>query len=50
VRNEIGDQAHILQAIRKINHFELDPEKLEPTGPSEPPDGPPIGSGDDFID
>ena len=40
------EQAHRAQAIREIEQFERDGKKLEAPGPSEPPDGPPIGSGD----
>lgn len=40
------EQARRAQAIREIEQFERDGKKLEAPGPSEPPDGPPIGSGD----
>jgi hypothetical protein len=39
------EQAHRAQAIREIEQFEREPKKLELAAPSEPPDGPPIGSG-----
>jgi len=39
------EQAHRAQAIRQIEQFEREPKKLELAAPSEPPDGPPIGSG-----
>jgi len=39
------EQAHRAQAIREIEQFEREPKKLELVAPSEPPDGPPIGSG-----
>jgi len=35
--------AHRAQAVRQIEQFERDPKKLEPPGPAQPPDGPPIG-------
>ena len=37
--------AHRAQAAREIEQFERDAKKLEALPPSEPPDGPPIGSG-----
>jgi len=39
------EQAHRAQAVREIEQFEREPKKLELAAPSEPPDGPPIGSG-----
>jgi hypothetical protein len=36
--------AHRAQALRQIEQFERDPKKLELPAPTEPPDGPPIGS------
>ncbi len=38
------EQAHRAQAIREIEQFEREPKKVELPAPSEPPDGPPIGS------
>jgi hypothetical protein len=39
------EQAHRAQAVREMEQFEREPKKLELAAPSEPPDGPPIGSG-----
>ncbi|GAC1631992.1 MAG: zinc-dependent metalloprotease [Candidatus Acidiferrum sp.] len=38
------EQAHRAQALREIEQFERDGKKFEGPAPSEPPDGPPIGS------
>jgi hypothetical protein len=34
--------------MAEIEQFQKDPSKLNLTPPSEPPDGPPIGTDDDF--
>jgi len=39
------EQAHRAQAIQEIEQFEREPKKLALAAPSDPPDGPPIGSG-----
>jgi len=42
------DEAHISFAVRQIEQFEKDPKKIDLTSPAEPPDGPPIGTDDDW--
>ena len=44
-----SQQAHLAYAATQIEQFQKDPKKLELTVPAEPPDGPPIGDGDDFA-
>ena len=44
----IPDQAHVAFASRQIEQFEKDPKKIDLTAPAEPPDGPPIGTDDDW--
>ncbi len=44
----IKDQAHTAFATWQIEQFEKDPKRIELTGPAEPPDGPPIGTDDDW--
>ena len=41
---EIGDQAHVFQAISEIERFEKDPPAFTTPAPAEAPDGPPIGA------
>ena len=45
---QIADQAHVLFALRQIEQFEKDPKKIDLTAPAEPPDGPPIGTDEDW--
>jgi hypothetical protein len=47
-RQSISDQAHIAFASSQIEQFEKDPKKRDLTAPGEPPDGPPIGTDDDW--
>jgi uncharacterized protein DUF4953/uncharacterized protein DUF5117 len=47
-RPAISDQAHIAFAVRQIEQFEKDPKKIDLTPPAEPPDGPPIGTDEDW--
>ncbi|HKW32903.1 MAG TPA: zinc-dependent metalloprotease [Candidatus Acidoferrum sp.] len=47
-RQIISDQAHIFFAAQQIEQFEKDPKKIDLTAPAEPPDGPPIGTDDDW--
>ncbi|HEX8765206.1 MAG TPA: zinc-dependent metalloprotease, partial [Candidatus Acidoferrum sp.] len=44
----IPDQAHVSFAMRQIEQFEKDPKKIDLTPPAEPPDGPPIGTEEDW--
>ena len=44
----IPDQAHVSYALRQIEQFEKDPKKIDLTPPAEPPDGPPIGTDEDW--
>jgi hypothetical protein len=44
----ISDQAHTAFASWQIEQFEKDPKKIELTAPADPPDGPPIGTDDDW--
>jgi len=45
---QIADQAHVSFALRQIEQFEKDPKKIDLTAPAEPPDGPPIGTDEDW--
>jgi hypothetical protein len=47
-RQAITDQAHVSFASWQIEQFEKDPKRIELTAPAEPPDGPPIGTDDDW--
>src|SRR5437016_887329 len=47
-RQPISDQAHISFASWQIEQFEKDPKRMELMAPAEPPDGPPIGTDDDW--
>jgi hypothetical protein len=47
-RPAISDQAHIAFALQQIEQFEKDPKKIDLTPPAEPPDGPPIGTDEDW--
>ena len=49
-RPAITDQAHVSFASWQIEQFEKDPKRIELTAPAEPPDGPPIGTDDDWDD
>ncbi len=44
----ISDQAHVSYALRQIEQFEKDPKRIDLTPPAEPPDGPPIGTDEDW--
>jgi hypothetical protein len=44
----IKQQAHIDFALAQIEQFEKDPKQISITAPVEPPDGPPIGTDDDW--
>jgi len=45
--NEPNEKAHRLFAAAQIAQFQKDPKVIDVTPPSEPPDGPPIGSDGD---
>src|SRR5437879_4442094 len=45
---QIADQAHVSFALRQIEQFEKDPKKIDLTAPAEPPEGPHIGSDEDW--
>ncbi len=47
-RQPISDQAHVSFASWQIEQFEKDPKRMELMAPAEPPDGPPIGTDDDW--
>jgi hypothetical protein len=44
----IKDQAHSAFALWQIEQFQKDPKQISVTPPAEPPDGPPIGTDDDW--
>jgi hypothetical protein len=46
---DASQQAHLAYAAAQIEQFQRDPKKLALTAPAEPPDGPPIGDGEDFA-
>jgi len=43
-------RAHLSYAVSQIVQFQKDPKKMELIAPAEPPDGPPIGTDDDWDD
>jgi len=43
-----SDEAHIAFAVREIEQFEKDSKRIDLTLPAEPPDGPPIGTDEDW--
>jgi hypothetical protein len=45
---QIADEAHVSFALRQIEQFEKDRKKIDLTAPAEPPDGPPIGTDEDW--
>ncbi len=47
-RQVISDGAHGAFASWQIEQFEKDPKQVTVTAPAEPPDGPPIGTDDDW--
>jgi len=47
VREE-EERAHLSSAVSQIVQFQKDPKKMELAAPAEPPDGPPIGTDDDW--
>ncbi|HYU23170.1 MAG TPA: zinc-dependent metalloprotease [Candidatus Dormibacteraeota bacterium] len=47
-RRPISDQAHVSFASWQIEQFEKDPKRMELMAPAEPPDGPPIGTDEDW--
>jgi hypothetical protein len=47
-RQPIIEPAHVAFASRQIAQFQKDPKKMDLTPPAEPPDGPPIGTNDDW--
>jgi len=47
-QHAISDRAHVAFASRQIEQFEKDPKKMDLTVPAEPPDGPPIGTDEDW--
>ena len=47
-RDEVLDAAHVAFASKQIEQFEKDPKKIDLTPPAEPPDGPPIGTDQDW--
>jgi hypothetical protein len=44
----IDDQAHIFFAAKQIEQFQKDPKQITVAAPADPPDGPPIGTDDDW--
>lgn len=42
------ERAHLAFAASQIAQFQKDPKQAAPLSPSEPPDGPPIGTTDDY--
>jgi len=42
------ERAHLSFAVSQIVQFQKDPKKMELAAPAEPPDGPPIGTDDDW--
>jgi len=47
-RQPILDPAHVSFASWQIEQFDKDPKRIDLTPPAEPPDGPPIGTDDDW--
>jgi hypothetical protein len=43
-----AQRAHFFFAVSQIAQFQKDPKKMDLTAPAEPPDGPPIGTDDDW--
>jgi len=46
----IRDPAHIYFTGKQIEQFQKDPKQITVPPPAEPPDGPPIGTDDDWDD
>ena len=44
---DVEERAHFFYAASQIIQFQKDPKQVGGTSPAEPPDGPPIGTGDD---
>ena len=44
------ERAHLFAAMSQIVQFQKDPKQISVVPPAEPPDGPPIGMGDDWED
>src|SRR5260370_7839400 len=44
----IYDRAHIFFAAKQNEQFQKDPKQISVTPPTEPPDGPPIGTDNDW--
>jgi hypothetical protein len=44
-----SEKAHLFYAAGQIVQFQKDPKRLDLTPPAEPPDGPPIGTDEDFA-
>jgi uncharacterized protein DUF4953/uncharacterized protein DUF5117 len=42
------ERAHLSFAVSQIVQFHKDPKRIELTAPADPPDGPPIGTDDDW--
>jgi len=42
------EQAHLFAAMSQIVQFQKDPKQISLAPPAEPPDGPPIGTDDDW--
>ena len=42
------EQAHLFAAMSQIVQFQKDPKQIGTMPPAEPPDGPPIGTDDDW--
>jgi hypothetical protein len=42
------ERAHLSFAVSQIVRFQKDPKRIELTAPADPPDGPPIGTDDDW--
>jgi len=43
-----GERAHFSFAISQIVQFQKDPKQISVVPPAEPPDGPPLGTDDDW--
>ena len=48
IRDNEPEQAHLAWGAAQIVQFQKDPKQINITVPAEPPDGPPIGTDDDW--
>jgi len=42
------ERAHLFAAMSQVVQFQKDPKQISTAAPAEPPDGPPIGTDDDW--